>query len=129
MLTLFEEGGFPMWFLLAFGLATLVGAARFAAQPESSRLRLVGAFGLATLFTTLTAISADLAAVGHHVPDYMTQHPALSLSTVLLQGAAESMSPAILGFTVLSLACLVVALGFHRAHSRLSMGLDDRDQL
>ena len=107
-----------MWFLLAFGLATLVSAARFAEQPESSRLRLVGALGLATLFTTLTAIAADLAAVGHYVPDYMTRHPALALSTALLQGAAESMSPAILGFTVLSLACLVVALGFHRARTR-----------
>ena len=30
MLTLFEEGGFPMWFLLAFSALTLVFAARFA---------------------------------------------------------------------------------------------------
>ena len=103
-----------MWFLLAFGLSTLVSAVRFAARPESSRLRVVGALGVATLFTTLTAISAALAEVGHHVPDYVARHPGLSLGDALLQGAAESMAPAIFGFTVLSLAALVVALGFHR---------------
>jgi fluoride ion exporter CrcB/FEX len=103
-----------MWFLLAFGVLTLVSAARFATQPKSSRLRLVVALGVATLFTTLTTISADLAEVGHHVADYVALHPALSLSDALLQGAAESMAPAIFGFTVLSLTALVVALGFHR---------------
>jgi len=115
MLTLFQEGGFPMWFLLVFGVMTLVSAARFAARPESTRLRLAGALGLATLFTTLTAICADLAAVGHQAPNYLSRHPELSLSSVLLQGAAESMSPAIVGFTIMSLASLVVALGIHRA--------------
>jgi len=103
-----------MWFLLTFGVLTLVSAARFGLRPESSRLRLVAALGLATVFTTLTAICADLAAVGHQMPDYMSRHPELSLSSVLLQGGAESMSPAIVGFTVVSLASLVVALGFYR---------------
>jgi hypothetical protein len=103
-----------MWFLLAFGIFTLASAARFAARPESPRLRMVGALGLATLFTTLTAICADLAAVGHHLPDYLSQHPELLLGSALLQGGAESMSPAIVGFTVLSLASLMVALGFYR---------------
>jgi hypothetical protein len=106
-----------MWFLLAFGVLTLVGAARFAAQPEFTRLRLVVTLGITTWFATLTAVSAALAEVGHHVPEYVALHPALSLSAVLLQGAAESMAPAILGFTVLSLATLVVALGFHRESS------------
>jgi hypothetical protein len=35
-------------------------------------------------------------------------------TTVLLQGVAESMSPGILGFTMLSLTALIVALGFQR---------------
>jgi hypothetical protein len=114
MLTLFEEGGFPMWFLLGFSVLTLLSAARFAARPNSARLRLASALGVATFFTTLTAICADLAQVGQHVPDYMVRHRELELSSVILQGIAESMSPAIVGFTVLSLAALVLALGFYR---------------
>lgn len=115
MVTLFQEGGFPMWFLLAFSLLTLLASARFAAGPSSLRLRAALALGAATLFTTLTNIAAALAAVGHHAPDYLAHHAELSLGVVLIQGIAEAMSPAILGFTVLSLTALVLALGFYRA--------------
>ncbi|HYQ27051.1 MAG TPA: hypothetical protein VER04_07525 [Polyangiaceae bacterium] len=114
MLTLFREGGFPMWFLLAFGALLLISGARFALRPDSARLRLALALGAATLFTTATAICADLATVGHQAPDYLARHPELTLATVLLQGLAESLSPAILGCTVLTLAALCVALGCYR---------------
>ena len=118
MLTLLREGGFPMWFLLAFSVLTLACAGRFAARQEAGRLRVVGACGLTTLFATLTAVATDLAAVGHHLPSYLERHPDLSLSAALLQGGAEAMSPAILGFTVLSLTALVIALGFQREPRR-----------
>jgi hypothetical protein len=114
MLTLFQEGGFPMWFLLAFGGLLLISGARFALQPDSARLRLALALGAATLFTMLTAISADLATVGHQAPQYLARHPEQSLASVVLQGIAESLSPAILGCTVLTLAALFIALGSYR---------------
>ena len=114
MLTLFREGGFPMWFLLAFGALLLISGARFALRPDSARLRPVLALGAATLFTTATAICADLATVGHQAPDYLARHPEVTLAGVLLQGLAESLSPAILGCTVLTLATLFIALGCYR---------------
>lgn len=103
-----------MWFLLVFGALSLVSGARFALRPDARRLRLAAALSLATLFTVLTAIAADLAMVGHHAPEYLAHHPGESLATVLLQGFAESMSPAILGFTMLTLVALFIALGCHR---------------
>jgi len=103
-----------MWFLLAFGGLLLLSGAGFAFRPDTPRLRLTLALGAATLFTTLTAISADLATVGHRVPDYLARHPEASLASVLLQGVAESLSPAILGCTVLTLAALFIALGCYR---------------
>jgi len=114
MITLFREGGFPMWFLLVFGALSLLASGRFALRPEASRLRLVVALGLATLFTVLTAVAADLAIVGHQAPEYLSHNRGETLATVLLQGFAESMSPAILGFTVLTLVALFVALGCYR---------------
>jgi uncharacterized membrane protein len=114
MMTLFREGGFPMWFLLVFGTLLLISGARFAMRPEAARLRVTLALGAATLFTMITAISADLATVGHQVPNYLARHPETSLTTALLQGVAESLSPAILGSTLLTLAALFIALGFHR---------------
>lgn len=113
-MTLIREGGFPIWFLLAFGLLLLVASARFALRPDAARLRLSLALGAATLFTTFTALSAALSTVGHQAPDYLARHPELTLESVLLQGMAESLSPAIIGCTILTLAALFVALGFYR---------------
>jgi len=115
MLTLFQEGGFPMWFLLAFGGLTLVAGTRFAILPNPARLRVALSLGGATLFTTLTAVAADLAAVGHQAPDFLAKHPEHTLAGVLLQGLAESLSPAILGCTVLTLTASFIALGYYRA--------------
>jgi hypothetical protein len=114
MLTLFAEGGFPIWFLLAFGLATLGFAARFAWAPARRTLRTTYGLAAATGFTTLTAVCADVAAVGHGVPEYLKAHPDTTMVEALLDGMAESMSPGIFGFTILSLASLIVAFGFQR---------------
>jgi hypothetical protein len=114
MITLFQEGGFPMWFLAAFGVGMLVFAIRFAKAPTRWSFRATLGLGSATLFTAVTGTCADLAAVGHHAPAYLKAHPGMTLPEVLLQGMAESMSPGILGFTMLSLASLIVTLGFYR---------------
>ena len=114
MITLFQEGGFPMWFLLVFGLGTLVLAVRFATAPTKWAFRTTAGLGAATLFTAVTGTCADLAAVGHHAPDFLKKHPELTMTEVVLQGFAESMSPGILGFTMLSLAAMIVTFGFYR---------------
>jgi hypothetical protein len=114
MLNLMLEGGFPMFFLLAFGLVDLFFAARFARAPSHRRLRVTVSMGLATGFTTLTATCTDVAAVGHHAPDYLRAHAGTTMPEVLLQGLGESMSPGILGFTTLSLVALIVVVGQYR---------------
>jgi hypothetical protein len=114
MQTLFMEGGFPMWFLLVFGLGTLALAGRFAWAPLRRTLRITLALGAATFFTTWTGVASAFATVGHNAVKFHQAHPDLAFVEVVLQGAAESLAPAILGFTMLSLAGLLVALGFHR---------------
>jgi hypothetical protein len=115
MKTLFMEGGAPMWFLLAFGIGMLILAVRYAIAPTEWALRATFGLGAATLFTSVTGICTDLAAVGHHAPAFLNAHPGISMVQVLLQGFAESMSPGILGFTMLSLGAMIVTLGFYRA--------------
>jgi hypothetical protein len=114
MLTLIQEAGFPVWFVLAFGALTLLCCARYAAVPRPERLPLAGALGLTTLLSTITAIAADLATVGHQGPAFLARHPGTPVYELLLQGAAESLSPAILGFSILTLAALLCALGCYR---------------
>jgi hypothetical protein len=114
MLTLVREGGFPIWFVLAFGGLSLLCSGRYAVTPNNRRLRLAGALGLTTFLATITAVCADLAMVGHHAPAFLAQHPDMQLYVVVLQGGAESLSPSIVGFSLLTLSALLVALGCHR---------------
>ena len=114
MLTLIEQGGLPIWFLLIFGAFSLLLGAGFARRPEPARLKLVLAMSIATLCTTLTSVCAALAMVGHHLPEYLAQHPKEARGDALLQGMAESLGPAVLGFTLLTLVALFVALGCYR---------------
>ena len=114
MWNLMLEGGFPMFFLLAFGISAIIAASRFACLPSARRLRVTIALAWATGFTTLTATCADLAAVGHHAPAYMRAHPESTSTDVRLQALAESMSPGILGSTMLALVALIAVLGIVR---------------
>jgi len=113
MTTLIHEGGWPIWFTLLFGLITLAGAARFAISARRKHLGFVLGLAAATLFSTLNGVVADLAAVGHHM-NQRWDELSPNLVPALLQGFAESMSPGILGFTLLSLAALICAVGLSR---------------
>ena len=119
MLELLKEGGVPMLFVVAFGLLTFAAAAMFAARGDRRRLGFIAGMGVATLLSVLGGISADLAAVGHHGPERCGTR--IDLPGCLLIGFAESMSPGIVGFTLLSLAAMLTAVGLSRA-SRASTG-------
>jgi hypothetical protein len=114
MLTFFQEGGFPMFFLLAFGLAALVLSALYARVPSRGRLRQALALAFATGFTAVTGTATAIATVGHQATAFLGRHPEMTLPEVLLQGLAESMAPTILGFTLLSLVALIIAVGLYR---------------
>ncbi len=111
---MFEEGGFSMFFLLAFGLALLGTATVYAARVTRVMLRLTLALAAATLSATLAGICVDLAAVGHFAPIYSQHHPDSPLAQAVLQGIAESLAPGVLGFTFLAVAALIVAVGLYR---------------
>lgn len=110
----FAEGGFAMFFLLAFGLATLVAASAYAFRVTRVARRLCLGLGSATVFATLAAVCVDLSTVGHFAPDYVRRHPDVTLARAVLQGIAESLAPAVLGFTLLAVSALLVTLGAYR---------------
>jgi hypothetical protein len=111
---LFEEGGFAMFFLVAFGIAMLGTATAYAMRVTRVMLRLTLALAVATLSATLGGICVDLAAVGHFAPAYAQHHPESPLVQAVLQGIAESLAPGVFGFTFLAVAALIVAVGLYR---------------
>jgi len=117
MLTLIEEGGFPMWFVLAFGLGTIAYGARFAWRPEGTSPAPVWALGIATFISALAATACDLAAVGHKASDFLRTHPAVTLADVVLQGFAESMAPGIVGFAMTAISAMFIGVGLLRRNA------------
>ena len=116
MVNLMRDGGFPMFFLLAFGLVALALAVRFALSPSQRLLKATLAMSGATAFTIFTAICTDLAAVAQKAPVFLKRHPDpdTTLAEVVLIGFGESMSPGILGGVMLSLIAIILALGLWR---------------
>jgi len=119
---LMGDGGWGMWFVLAFGLVTLAAAAGFAWRPDSRREHAVRAFSRATSFAILSTTGLDLAAVGSRIPANPEWANSPRLHLMVMEGIAESMAPAILGFTLLALAWLFVAVGQRRLTRELPLG-------
>jgi hypothetical protein len=115
MLTLLREGGTPVWFTILFGAISLGVSVRYLQKMTRAQLALLVGMSLATLFSILCGVAANLSAVGHHAPEYLEGHPDVPVWAVLSLGVAEALSPAILGFTLLSLSWLIGAVGLHRA--------------
>jgi len=120
MIQLFRNGGFPMFFIFAFGLVALGLAARFASRPVREQLALVRAMSSATLFATLTGTVADFGATFLHIAGREEFRSDPQWHFLVLQGLGESMSPGIMGFTLLSLTSLLIAVGASRAPEQAS---------
>ena len=109
VLTLIRNGGTPVLFVLLFGVLALVSAAYAAARPDARTIRYVDGMCVATVASVLSATAADLGTTFLAVSKTPGTPPAM-----LLAGLSESMSPAILGFSLVSLAALFGAIARRR---------------
>jgi hypothetical protein len=116
MLGFMQEGGYSMWLILVLGLLSLGLAASFALRPAERKLSILRPLSLATVFSILGAIAADLGTVMKRVPQLpeFTSSPDLRVA-LYTSGIGESMVPAVFGFTILSLVWLVAAVGYRRS--------------
>jgi hypothetical protein len=110
MVTLFRNGGFPMFFILAFGFVALAAAAWYAFRPNPRSFGFILWMAGATLFSTLMGTAADLGATFFYVSGAIEKGAPL-WNAALAEGIAESMSPGIMGFALLGMIALVVAVG------------------
>lgn len=119
MIEFFREGGWGMWPILIFGMVTVGAALRFAQKPEDAQLKFLGAMGLTTLVTTVHATWTDVAAVMHTLSDPARVSDA-ELTRTLFVGLMESTRPGTLAGIMLTLACLLMAIGALRAQKTKS---------
>ena len=115
MVELMKAGGWSMWMVLVFGLGALVAAGVFVFRRDLGKLALVRALTLATVFAIAAGLCANVAAV----MTYAAGQTEVATHVVVLQGLSESLAPGVLGFTLLSISWLLVAVGTRRAQDRI----------
>lgn len=115
MLEFFRAGGFVMFFVLAFGVLTLGVAARYAFEPREHHTAMIRALSASTVFSVLCGTAANLATVFATVSQNDEWRHSPDMPFIVMMGIAESLTPAMLGFSLLSLAWLVTAAGVRRS--------------
>lgn len=120
MLTLLRNGGVvSMSFLLLLGLVTMAASFHFAVRPRREVLGFLHGMGGAIVFATLAATAASLGATLYAATKVYEREgdgagavpKAMHLVT---EGFAESSSAGILGFAMLTVTALLVAIGRRR---------------
>ncbi len=104
-------GGWSSSMVLILGGTCFAIAALFARRPEPRRLPLLRAMTWATVFSVLAGLASNFTATLARAG--AEESPASSPS-MLLAGGAEALTPAVLGFTLLALAWMFVAIGMRR---------------
>lgn len=110
-----RAGGTSMWLILLVGIVMLITSVSFAWRRAEHKLGMIRPLSLAMVFATLSGICTGLGATVSHIarrPDLATGG---DFSGALLEGIGESLAPAILGFAVLTVCWLIVAVGMRRA--------------
>jgi len=118
----FQGGGWGMFFVLAFALVTLGQAVAFAARPDPVRRAALEALSRATACSAVGSVCLNLATVGSQVPANPAWAQSPTIHLVVMEGIAESLAPAIMGFALLSLVWTVAAVGHRRLARELSAG-------
>ena len=112
MLTLIRAGGFPMVFVILFGCLALAWAIAMAVRPDRRKLPFITWMSVATAFAICSGFAADFGATFYHMAHNAI--PQDEYLPTLMQGLGESMSPGIIGFSLLSLTALATAMGARR---------------
>ena len=115
----FLGGGWGMFFVLAFALVTLAQSLGFALRPEPGRRAALDALSRATTCAAIGTVCLNLGAVGSRVPAKLEWASSPTLPLIVMEGVAESLAPAIMGFAFLALSWTLTAVGHRRLASAL----------
>ena len=101
-------------FMLVVSVLTLASAISMAIRPGERKLAVFRPLSVCTVMTILSSTATALALTFKRAADASVIPWNVEATGHLLAGLAESMVTAVLGFSVLAVSWLLVALGFRR---------------
>lgn len=110
----FRAGGWSMFVVLGSGGLTLAAAAWMMIRPQPGHVGMVRSFSTATVFAVATGVASNLAAVFNHVVSHEEWAHSPDLALIVMTGLAESMTPAIMGGGLLTVAWLTTGVAVRR---------------
>jgi hypothetical protein len=114
MIVFLRAGGFSMWLALAVGIAILAAAVSYAWRPGEHKLARIRPLSLAMVFAALSGLAGGLAATVHRLTTDAGLAQSADFHLLLLTGIGESLAAPILGFAILAVSWLLVAVGLRR---------------
>ncbi|MBI4817711.1 MAG: hypothetical protein HY791_15725 [Deltaproteobacteria bacterium] len=114
MLEFFKAGGAPMIVLLGLGIVALVASIKFVSKPRAEAVRPLRALAKSIVYASIAGVATDLMAVFTQVPNHPEWSKSPELHLIVMQGLGESMAPAVMGFTILNIVYVLIALGERR---------------
>jgi hypothetical protein len=116
-----RDGGIAMWWLLLFGSVALTAAVLFARRPDEARL----GFLRAMTWTIVSSMSCGFISGVAKSFDACARLPPDKRPLILifaLKGTSEAAAVPILGFAMLTLIWLIIAIGLRRLAARERAG-------
>jgi hypothetical protein len=110
-----RAGGAPTWIAIILGIVLLVAAIRFLMAAEPRRLAVLRAMSVAYVLIIVGGVATNFTAVFYGVVEDHERTGKLDPDR-LLWGFGEALTTAGLGFTVLGVIWLLIAVGVRRAH-------------
>lgn len=115
MLNFIRAGGVGMILVLLLSVPCLLAAGAFVRAPDPRRLQMVRALSTALVFSVLTAVCSNLAAVMSKVPEHPEWSKSPDMPLIVMTGLAEALTPTLVGFAVLTVTWLLMAVGYRRS--------------
>jgi len=108
----FQAGGWPMYFVLAFGISAVYGAVRFFWHGHAALERFSRTMIQTTVFSSVFGFLVGMIAVAGYVEEHTkTLDERVKL---LIEGTGESLNSLTLGLLLTTLSCLLIAVGQRR---------------
>jgi hypothetical protein len=110
-----RAGGYTTWIVIVVGLVLLIAAVRFLITASPRRLAFLRAMSVAYVLFILGGVATNFTSVFYNVVRGHPEGTPIDLDA-LLWGFGEALTPAGMGFSILGLIWLLIAIGVRRAH-------------